>query len=80
MRPVRCLPGAHPIFYFPPCGEDHDSKVLCTAIRITPDRLAEKIIHFAGAEPDVVIRVRRSVVQVQIEHPGIGFVVEVAAT
>ena len=35
------------------------------------------LAHFAGTKPDVVIRVRRSVVQIQIEDASIGIVVEV---
>jgi hypothetical protein len=41
-------------------------------------RLAGDVFCFAGAKPDVVVRVRRRVVQVQREHTGIRSVVEVA--
>ena len=78
MRPVRLLPETHPVFYFSPCGEGHDSKATCTANRILSCPSGETIFLFAGAETDVVIRVRRRVVQVEIEHTSIRSVVEVA--
>jgi len=45
---------------------------------VTHGRPADNVLHFAGAEPDVVIRVGGRVVQVQRKHPGVGTVVEVA--
>ena len=37
------------------------------------------LVYFAGPKPDVVVRIRRSVVQIQSKHPSIQLVVEVAA-
>ena len=51
MRPVRFLLRARTLFYFPPCGEDHDSKALCTAPEIIVSAVWRGIFCFAARNP-----------------------------